>query len=146
MRRPGRGRSMAHPWTKTGKPALIFWETPGQKLQVSFLLIKHQRIFAPSLKPTQDLLQPGQCLELFLSLGPEVQGRDHRGPWVYPRHHHDRRCHLSSRKEEVGGRGVVGWHQHRSWSWAVGILTLQLDNHPCWADRMGDAAGTGVDD
>lgn len=80
MRRPGRGRSRAHPWTKTEKPALIFWETPGQKLQVSFLLIKYQRISAPSLKPTQDLLQPGQCLELFLSLGPEVQGRDHRGP------------------------------------------------------------------
>ena len=107
MRRPGR-ESMAHPWTKTGKPALIFWEKPGQKLQVSFLLIKHQRISALSLKPTQDLLQPGQCLEFFLSLGPEVQGRDRRGLWVHPRHHHDRRCHLSSRKEEVGGRGGGG--------------------------------------
>lgn len=136
---------MAHPWTKTGKPALIFWETPGQKLQVSFLLIKHQRISAPSLKPTQDLLQPGQCLELFLSLAPEVQRKDHMGLWVHPRHHNDRRCLLSLRKEEVGGRGGGVWHQHRSWSWEVGILTLQLDNHPFWADRVVDAAGTGVD-
>lgn len=99
---------MAHAWTKTGKPALILWEMPGQKLQGSFLLIKHQRISAPSLKPTQDLLQPGQRLELFLSLGTEVQGRDHWGLWVHPRHHHDRRCLLSLRKEEVGGQGGGG--------------------------------------
>jgi hypothetical protein len=52
-------------------------------------------------------------------------------------------CPSGRRRWEVGVERV--WHQHRSWSWEVGILTLQLDNHPFWADRVADAAGTGVD-
>ena len=108
MRMRGRVRSTVHPWTKMGNQPSSSRKLPGQKLQFSFLFIRHQRISAPILKPIQDLFQPGRCLGFFLSLEPEVQGRGSRGLRLHPWHHRDRRCDLSNRKEEVGGGESLG--------------------------------------
>lgn len=62
--------------------------------------------------------------------------------------------HPSHRIEEVGGRRSLGdlgrgggeaqSGTDLSAGLRVGILTLEPDNHPCRADGVEDAAGTGV--